>query len=90
MLFWPILGPYYPLKGPLQYQQSTFKGLYSPNSLHNLILPENGFISIFIEAEMLFWSPKVDVRGQNAQNSDLKWSIKFKKVLQTSQFFVKN
>ena len=26
MKIWPILGPYEPLKGPLQYQKSTFKG----------------------------------------------------------------
>ena len=48
MQFWPILGPYYPLRGPLQCQQSTFKGSYSLKSLYKLVLPENGFISIFL------------------------------------------
>ena len=46
MQFLPILGPYEPLKGPLHYQQSTLKGSYSLESLHKLLLPENGFISI--------------------------------------------
>ena len=36
---------------------------------------------------MLLGSPIVDIGGQNLQNSDLKRSIKFEKVLQTSQFF---
>ena len=82
--------PYDALKGPLQGQQSTFKGSYSPKSLHKLVLPENGFISIFFEMKMLLGSPKVDVGGQNLQNFDLKRPIKFRKVLQTSQFLVKS
>ena len=85
-----ILGPYDPLKSPWYYQQSTFKGSYSPKSLHKLVLPENGFISIFFELKMLLGSPKVDVGGQNLQNFDLKRPIKFGKVLQTSQFLVKS
>ena len=47
MHFWPIFGPYEPLKGPLQYQKSPFNGWYSPKSLQKLVLPENGFISLF-------------------------------------------
>ena len=90
MQFWPILGPYDPLRGPLQYHQSTFKGSYSPKSLHKLVLLENGFISIFFEVKMLLGSPKVDVGGQNLQIFDLKRPIKFRKVLQTSQFLVKS
>ena len=61
MHFWPILGPYDPLKGPLQYQESTFKGSYSPKSLHKLVLPENGFISIFFEAKMFEKCPKCHI-----------------------------
>ena len=64
MQFWPILGPYDPLRGPLQYQKSTFKGSYSPKMLHKLVLPENGLISIFFEVKMLLGSPKVDVGGK--------------------------
>ena len=45
MQFWPIMEPYDPLKGPLHYQESTFKGSYSPKGLSKLVLPENGFIS---------------------------------------------
>ena len=93
VIFHAILAnfePYDPLRGLLQDQQSTFKGSYSPKSLHKLVLPENGFISIFFELKMLLGSPKVDVGGQNLQNFDLKRSIKFGKVLQTLQFWVKN
>ena len=90
MQFWPILRPYDPLKSPVHYQRSTLKGSYFPKSLHKLVLPENGFISIFFELKMLLGSPKVDVGGQNLQNFDLKRSIKFGKVLQTSQFLVKS
>ena len=82
--------PYDALRGPLQGQQSTFKGSYSPKSLHKLVLPENGFISIFFELKMLLGSPKVDVGGQNLQNFDQKRPIKFRTVLQTSQFLVKS
>ena len=90
MQFWPILGPYDQFKSPLHYQECTFKGSYSPKSLHKLVLPENGFISIFFEVKMLLGSPKVDVGGQNLQIFDLKRPIKFRKVLQTSQFLVKS
>ena len=62
--FWPIFGPSDPLKGPLHYYQSTFYGSYSPKSLHKLVLPENGFISIFSEVKILLGSPKVDVGGK--------------------------
>ena len=93
VIFHAILAnfePYDPLRGLLQDQQSTFKGSYSPKSLHKLVLPENGFISIIFEVKMLLRSPKVDVGGQNLQNFDLKRPIKFRKVLQTSQFLVKS
>ena len=49
MQFWPIFGPYYPLKNPLHYQRSSLKGSYSPKILHKIVLPENGFISIFLK-----------------------------------------
>ena len=52
MQFWPILGPHDPLKSPLHYQQIAFNGSYSLKSLHKLVLPENGFISIFFEVKM--------------------------------------
>ena len=51
--------PYDPLRGLLQDQQSTFKGSYSPKSLHKLVLPENVFISNFLEVEMNEKCPKV-------------------------------
>ena len=63
MQFWPILGLYDPVKGPLHYQQSTLKGPYSPKSLHKFILSENGFTFIFFEVKMLLGSPKVDAGG---------------------------
>ena len=47
MQFWPILGPYDPLKGFLHYQESNFKGSYSLNSLHKLVLKENVSNSAF-------------------------------------------
>ena len=47
-----------PPKSPLHYQESTFKGSYSPKSLFKLVLLENGFISILFEAKMF----------ENAQN----------------------
>ena len=49
VIFHAILGPYDPLKSPLHYQQSTLNGSCSPKSLHELVLPENGFISIFLK-----------------------------------------
>ena len=59
MQFWPILGPYDLFKGLLRYQESTFRGSYSPKSLHKLVLPENGFISILFEAKMFENAQKV-------------------------------
>ena len=85
--FWTIWPTQRPLTVP---RKNFFKGSYSPKSLHKLVLPENGFISIFFEVKMLLRSPKVDVGGQNLQNFDLKRPIKFGKVLQTSQFLVKS
>ena len=61
MQFWPILGPYDPLKSPLHYQQSMLNGSYSPKSLHKLVLPENGFISIFFEVKMFEKCPKCHI-----------------------------
>jgi len=90
MQFWPILEPYNPLRGPLHYQQSTLKGSYFPKSLHKLVLPENRSISIFFEVKVLLKDLKIEIRGQNRRNSNLKKPIKFGKVLQTSQFLVKS
>ena len=84
------MGPYDPLKSHLHYQWRAFKGSYSPKSLHKLVLPENGSISIFFEVKVLLKDSKVEVRGQNPQNSNLKKPIKSRKVLQTSQFLVKS
>ena len=61
MQFWPILGPYDPLKSPLHHQESSLNGSYSPKSLHKLVLPENGFISIFFEAKMFEKCPKCHI-----------------------------
>ena len=58
--------------------------------LHKLVLPENGFYSNFFWSENAVRVSKSRRRGQNLQNSDLKRSIKFRKVLQTSQFLVKS
>ena len=44
-IFWPIFWPPNPLKSPLYYQWSTFKGSYSIKSLHKLVLPEDVFNS---------------------------------------------
>ena len=90
MQFWPILRPYDPLKSPVHYQGSTLKGSYFPKSLHKLVLPENGSISIFFEVKVLLKDSKVEVRGQNPQNSNLKKPIKSRKELQISQFLVKS
>ena len=48
VIFHAILKPYDPLKSSLHYQRSTLKGSYSPKILHKIVLPENGFISIFL------------------------------------------
>ena len=61
MQFWPILGPYDPLKGPLHYQRSTLNGTYSPEILHKIVLPENGLISTFFEVNMLENCPKYHI-----------------------------
>ena len=36
--FWPILGPYDPLKIPLHYQRSPLQGSYSLKILHKILL----------------------------------------------------
>ena len=59
MQFWPIFGPYDPLKGPLHYKESTSMGSYSLISLHKLVLPENVLISLFCGMEMHKTYPKV-------------------------------
>ena len=61
MQFWPIFGPYYPLKNPLHYQRSSLKGSYSPKILHKIVLPENGFISIFFEVKIIKKCPKCHI-----------------------------
>ena len=61
MQFWPILGPYDPLRGPLQYQRSTFKGSYFPKMLHKIVLPKNGLISTSFEVKMLEKCPKCHI-----------------------------
>ena len=58
-----IMGPYDPLKSPVHYQGSTLKGSYFPKSLHKLVLPENGSISIFFEVKML-WTQKWRLGGK--------------------------
>ena len=47
--FWPILGPYDPLKSPVHYQESMLISSYSPKSLLKLVLPANGVISISLK-----------------------------------------
>ena len=59
MQFWPILGPYVPLKSPWYYQRSTLNGSYSPKILHKIVLPGNGFISIFFRSENVRKVPKM-------------------------------
>ena len=61
MQFWPIFGPYDPLKSPLHYQQSTLHGSYSPKILHKIVLPVNGFISIFFGVKMFEMCPKCHI-----------------------------
>ena len=67
MQFWPILGPYDPLKSPLHNQQSNFKGSYSLKSLNKLVLQENVSNSVFFELKVHLQCLKVGVRGQNLQ-----------------------
>ena len=47
------------LKSSINYESSTFRGSYSPKSLHKIVLPENVFKAIFCEVEMLLKCPKV-------------------------------
>ena len=61
MQFWPILGPYDPLKSPWYYQRSTLNGSYSPKILHKIVLPGNGFISIFFGVKMFEKCPKCHI-----------------------------
>ena len=56
-----IMGPYDPLKSPLHDQQSTLQGSYSPKILHSIVLPVNGFISIFFEVKMFEKCPKCHI-----------------------------
>ena len=90
MQFWPIMGPYDPLKGPLHYQESTFKGSYSLKSLHKLVLQENVSNSVFFELKVHLQCLKVGVRGQNLQNFNLKWPIKSQKCSKHHNFWSKS
>ena len=56
-----IMGAYDPLKSPLHDQQSTLQGSYSPKILHSIVLPVNGFISIFFEVKMFEKCPKCHI-----------------------------
>ena len=58
MQFWPILGLYDPLRGPLYYQKSTFKSSYSPKSLHKFILPENLSLLSFVKWKLKKYAQK--------------------------------
>ena len=71
MQFSPILGSYNPLKSPLHYKKSTLKGSYSPESVHKLVLPENGYISIFYEVKMFEKYPKCHI----SCNFDQFWDL---------------
>ena len=61
VIFHAILGPYDPLKSPLNYQQGMLQGSYSPKILHKIELPENGFISIFFGVKMFKKCPKCHI-----------------------------
>ena len=87
--FDPFFGHLNPQNGRLYYQRSTFRGSYSVKSFHKLVLQENVSNSAFFELKVHLQCLKVGVRGQNLQNSTLKWPIKSQKMLQTSQFLVK-
>ena len=64
------------------YQQSTLNGSYSPKILHKIVLPENGFISIFFGVKMFknaqnvifnanigqFWDPMTHSKVPNTTN----------------------
>ena len=67
MQFWPISGPYDPLKSTLHHQQSMLNGSYSPKRLYKLVLPENGFTSIFFELKMFKKCPKCHISCNSAQ-----------------------
>ena len=54
-------GNIWPTQKPLILTKSTFCGSYSPLSLHKLLLPENGFNSIFFEAKMFEKCPKCHI-----------------------------
>ena len=49
---------FWPTQKPLTLPKSTFTCSYSTKSLHELVLPENGFISILFEAKMFGKCPK--------------------------------
>ena len=61
MQFWPILGPYDPLKSPLHYQQRTLQDSYSPKIFHKIVLPENEFISVFFCMKIFVKCPKCHI-----------------------------
>ena len=45
-------GTIWPTQKPLILPTKYFKSSYSPKILHKIVLPENGFISIFCEVKM--------------------------------------
>ena len=70
MPFWPIFGPYDPLKSPLHYQQRTLQDSYSPKVFHEIVLPENGFISVFFCVKMFVKCPKCHISCNFGQFRD--------------------
>ena len=47
-----IFRPSDPLKSPIYQHRSTPRSSYSPKSLQKIVLPENGFISIYFEVKV--------------------------------------
>ena len=66
MQFWPILGPYDPLIGPLHYQRSILNGSYFTKILHTLI-------SLIIGGVTLAFWPKKCEKWQYI--FEIRWSI---------------
>ena len=87
--FWPIFGPPIPQNSRLYYQRSTFRGSYSVKCFHKLVLQENVSNPVFFELKVHLQCLKVGVRGQNLQNSTLKWPINLKKCFKHHNFWSK-
>ena len=66
--------------------KSTFRGSYSVKSFHKLVLQENVSNSAFFELKVHLQCLKVGARGQNLQNSTLKWPINLKNALNITIF----